>query len=143
MLEMMNMVCYQVMGGDLAISEAAQAGQLELNVMMPVISFNLNFMIEIMGHALKQVRLMCVAGIKANAGRCREYAERSLGLATALAPKIGYSRAAKLAREAQKSDKTIRQLLEGKGILTAGEIDDLLNLDRLAAGSESRRRIKK
>jgi aspartate ammonia-lyase len=143
MLEMMNMVCYQVMGGDLAISEAAQAGQLELNVMMPVISFNLNFMIEIMGHALKQVRLMCVAGIKANAGRCREYAERSLGLATALAPKIGYSRAAKLARQAQKSDKTIRQLLEGKGILTAGEIDDLLNLDRLAAGSESRRRIKK
>ncbi len=139
MLEMMNMVCCQVIGSDLVISQAAQAGQLELNVMMPIISFNLNFMIEIMSHALKQVRVKCIEGIKANIERCRQYAEQSLGLVTALAPRIGYSRASALAREAQQSGKTIRQLLEEKGILTADEIDDLLNLDRLAAPTDSGR----
>jgi aspartate ammonia-lyase len=132
MLEMMNMVGYQVMGCDLTVSAAAQAGQLELNVMMPVISFNLLWMIDIMGHALRQVRTKCIAGIKANVERCREYAEKSLGLATALAPKLGYARAARIARESQESGRTIPDLIRQKRIFTSQEIKEILNLERLA-----------
>ena len=131
MLEMLNMVCYQVMGCDLAVNAAAQAGQLELNVMMPVIAFNLHFMMEIMANALRQVRMGCIKGIRANAARCREYAERTLGLATALTPRIGYARAAEIAREAQKRSRTIRQVIQEKRILTPKEIDALLDFERL------------
>ena len=125
MLEMMNMVCYQIMGCDLAVSAASQAGQLELNVMMPVISFNLNLMIEIMGQALHQVRTRCIAGIKANGERCREYAEKTLGLAAALSPRLGYGLASEIAREAAAKKKTLREIIAEKGILPRDEVDEI------------------
>ncbi len=131
MLEMLNMVCYQVMGCDLTVSQAAQAGQLELNVMMPVISFNLHLMIGIMADALHQVRMKCLRGIKADAARCREYAERTLGLATVLSPRLGYARAADIAAQALKKGKTIREIAEEKGILTAAELEQLFDLEHL------------
>ncbi len=131
MFEMLNMVCYQVMGCDLTVSQAAQAGQLELNVMMPVIAFNLHLMIGIMANALRQVRVKCLLGIKADAARCREYAERSLGLATILSPRLGYARAAEIAAQALKKGKTIRQMAEGRKILTPAELDRLFDLERL------------
>jgi aspartate ammonia-lyase len=131
MLEMMNMVCYQVMGCDLAVCAASQAGQLELNVMMPVIGFNLHLMIEIMGNAIEQVRKRCVEGIKADEERCLEYAEKSLGLATALSPKLGYAHTAEIAREALKRDKTIRTIAVEKGILTRTTAERLLDLKKL------------
>jgi fumarate hydratase class II len=96
-----------------------------------------------MGHTLKQVRLKCIEGIKVKVERCREHAEQSLSLITALAPKIGCSRAAQLARESSKGGKTIRQLLDGKGVLSTDEINDLLNLDSLAGMANVGRRIKK
>jgi len=128
MLEMMNMVCYQVIGCDLAVCAASQAGQLELNVMMPVIGFNLHLMIEIMGNAIEQVRTKCIEGIRANKERCLEYAEKSLGLATALSPKLGYARTAEIAREALRGDKTIRDIALDKGILTRATAERLLDL---------------
>jgi aspartate ammonia-lyase len=131
MLEMLNMVCFQVMGCDLAVCAASQAGQLELNVMMPVIGFNLHLMIEIMGNAIEQVRKRCVEGIKADKERCLEYAEKSLGLATALSPKLGYARAAEIAREALRRDKTIRAIAMEKGILNRAGADRLLDLKKL------------
>jgi aspartate ammonia-lyase len=130
MLEMMNMVCYQVMGCDLVICAASQAGQLELNVMMPVISFNLNFMIEIMGQALLQVRTRCIEGIRADIKRCREYAEKSLGIVTVLSPRIGYARASEIAREAVAKQKTLREIIEEEGIFPKDEVDKILDLER-------------
>ena len=79
---------------------AVQAGQLELNVMMPVIAFNMNFSIMIFGNALKILKEKCVDGITANADRCRHYAESSMGLATALNAFIGYAQAAEIANYA-------------------------------------------
>ena len=131
MLEMMNMVCYQVLGCDLAVCAASQAGQLELNVMMPVIGFNLHLMIEIMGNAIEQVKKRCVEGIKADEERCLEYAEKSLGLATALSPKLGYARTAEIAREALKRDKTIRAIAMEKGILARATAERMLDLKKL------------
>jgi aspartate ammonia-lyase len=132
MLEMMNMVCYQVMGCDLAVCAASQAGQLELNVMMPVVAFNLHLMIEITGNAIEQVRKKCVAGITADKVRCLEYAEKSLGLATVLSPKLGYAQTAEIAREALKRDKTIRDIVLEKEILRRMMAGWLLDLKRLA-----------
>jgi aspartate ammonia-lyase len=131
MLEMMNMVCYQVMGCDLALCQAAQAGQLELNVMMPVVAFNLHFMIEIMGNAVEQVGTKCVEGIQADEKRCRDYAERSLGLAAALSPMLGYNRAAEVTREALKRDQTIRAMAMEKRILNRAQAERLLDLKKL------------
>ena len=131
MLEMMNMVCYQVMGCDLAVCAASQAGQLELNVMMPVVAFNLHLMIEITGNAIEQVRKKCVAGITADKVRCLEYAEKSLGLATVLSPKLGYAQTAEIAREALKRDKTIRDIVLEKEILRRTMAGRLLDLQKL------------
>jgi aspartate ammonia-lyase len=127
MLEMMNMVCYQVIGCDAAISGAVQAGQLELNVMMPVIYFNLSFMIQIMGNALKQVKNRCIDGIQANVERCEMYVKKSLGLAAALSPHIGYDRATKLVNEALVQDKTLTEMILEKGWLDKKRIEEILN----------------
>jgi aspartate ammonia-lyase len=131
MLEMLNMVSFQVMGCDLAVCAASQAGQLELNVMMPVIGFNLHLMIEIMGNAIEQVRTKCIEGIRANKERCLEYAERSLGLATALSPELGYAQTAEIVREALKRGKTVRDIAVEKGILTLTAAQQLLDLKKL------------
>ncbi len=126
-LEMTNMVAYQVIGCDTAIAYAVQAGQLELNVMMPLMSFNLNFMILIMGNALKALAEKCVRGITANKPRCREYAEKSMGLATALNPYIGYAKAAEVAKEALKSGRTIVEIIRRQKILSDAEIAKVMN----------------
>jgi aspartate ammonia-lyase len=143
MLEMMNMVCYQVVGCDLTVSAASQAGQLELNVMMPVISFNLNLIIEIMGQALFQVRTRCIEGIKADRERCRTYAEKTLGLATALSPRIGYALASEIAREAVASKRTLRDTIQERRILPGPEVDELLDLEKMTAPSSGARRSRK
>jgi len=127
MLEMMNMVCYQVIGCDLAVSTAVQAGQLELNVMMPVVSFNLCFMIKILGNSLREVKERCIEGIQANAEHCRMYAEASIGLATALSPAIGYLRAAEVAKEALEKGKTLVEVVEEKGLLSKEELREILD----------------
>jgi aspartate ammonia-lyase len=127
MLEMMNMVCYQVIGCDLVISGAVQAGQLELNVMMPVMAFNLIFMIQIMGNALKQLKEKCIDGIKANVEQCRMYAESSMGLATALSPFLGYDRVAELAKEAFRTGKSLVEVIEEKAIFSKEELKKILS----------------
>ena len=140
MLEMTNMVCYQVMGCDQAVAAAAQAGQLELNVMMPVVSFNLGFMIEILGNAVGELTRRCIAGITAEAARCRDYAERSQGLVTAVSPRIGYALAGDLAREAEKRNLTIRQILEETGDFSPGQIREILDLEKLSEPAPGRRK---
>ncbi|PYP83237.1 MAG: aspartate ammonia-lyase [Blastocatellia bacterium AA13] len=128
MAEMLNMVCFQVIGNDTAIALAAQAGQLELNVMMPVVALNLLTSLRILTNAIAVFRTRCVEGITANRERAEWYAEHSLALVTALSPKIGYAKAAELAKESIKSGKTIRDLLVGDDSFSPAEIDALLDI---------------
>ena len=125
--EMTDMVCFQVMGNDVVIATAAQAGQLELNVMMPVISFNLSMSLTILTNALKVLRERCVDGITANEERCRWYVEHSVSLVTALNPRIGYARAAEIAKRAIAKGKTIRETIEEEGLVTPEELAQVLN----------------
>jgi aspartate ammonia-lyase len=126
--EMVNMVCYQVIGNDLAVAAAAEAGQLELNVMMPVIAHNLVFSTELLTNASRILAERCVAGIQAHAEQCGYWLERSPALVTALAPKIGYAEAAKLAKEAVAKNVTVRQLVIDKGLLKGNELEEVLDL---------------
>jgi aspartate ammonia-lyase len=127
MLEMLNMVCYQVIGCDQTVSGAVQAGQLELNVMMPVIAFNVCFMIEILTNALNQVKILCIEGIEPNVEICQEYAEKSMGLATALSPHIGYSQAAEIAKRSVAEGKSLIEIVLEEGLLTNEEIQKILD----------------
>ncbi len=126
-LEMVNMVAFQVIGSDTVVAFAVQAGQLELNVMMPVMAFNLNFAATIFGNALKVLREKCVAGITVNKEQCQHYAESSMGLATALNASIGYAKAAEVAKEALQSKKTIIQVIREKKILSEAEIKKIMD----------------
>lgn len=126
--EMVNMVCFQAIGNDTAIAAAAEAGQLELNVMMPLIAHDLVFTLEILTNATRVFTERCVAGIEADAAQCAHWLELSPAIVTALAPRIGYAEAAKLAKEAVERKMTVRQLAEEKKLLSAKELDEILDL---------------
>jgi len=128
MAEMMDMVCFQVIGCDTTVLLSAQAGQLELNVMMPVVAFNLLHEFEILKNAIDVFIKYCVTGITANEDRCRAYAEGSMSVVTVLNPHIGYLKAAEIAKEYLTSGKPIRQLVLEKGLLSAEKLDEVFNL---------------
>jgi aspartate ammonia-lyase len=132
MAEMTSMVCFQVMGYDTAIALAAQAGQLELNVMMPLIAYNLIHSIEILGNTLAALTQRCLAGITARRDRCLAYAEGSLALVTALNPHIGYLNAADVAKESLETGKSIRQIVLEKGLLSQEQLAQVLDLERMS-----------
>jgi len=127
MAEMLNMACFQVMGNDTTISYAGQAGQLELNVMMPVIAYNLLNSLEILTGAVKAFTDRCIKGITADEERCAELADRSMALATALAPKIGYEKAAEVAKKAYSSGKSVKDVALKMGLITEKEAKKLLD----------------
>lgn len=129
--ECANMVCFQVVGNDLAVSMASQASQLQLNVMMPVIIYNILFSSKILTNMMNTLAEKCVDGITANRAQCQAYFEKTLGLATALNPIIGYSKAAEVVKESVKLDKPILKTIEDKGILTKTEIKKLFAPERL------------
>ncbi len=126
--EMVNQVCYQALGLDTTVAMAAEAGQLELNVMMPVITHNIVFGVMIVGNATRVFSERCVEGITADAAQCAHWLERSPALVTALAPKIGYAEAAKLAKEAIATGLTVKQLVTERGILKGKELEEILDL---------------
>jgi aspartate ammonia-lyase len=126
--EMTNMVCFQVAGNDRAIAGAAEAGQLELNVMMPVIAHNLLFSMGILENAMRLLAERCVPGIEADEERCAYWLERSPAIVTALAPRLGYAEAARLAKEALERGVTVRELVKSAGLLTPTEVDAILDL---------------
>ncbi|MBI2903200.1 MAG: aspartate ammonia-lyase [Candidatus Methylomirabilis oxyfera] len=127
MAEMLNMVCFQVIGNDLTVSMAVQAGQLELNVMMPVMAYNLHHSIEILKNALRVFIDRCVVGIVADADRCRRYAESSMALATALNTYVGYARAAEVVKRALREKKTIIDVVREEKLLTEEQIAQILD----------------
>ncbi len=120
--EMVNQVCFQVMGNDHTVAMAAGAGQFELNVMMPVLGFNLLWSVEILSSAVDILTTKCITGIEADRDQCELYAANTLGLATALNPCIGYNAAAEVVKEAQSSGKTIADVVLEKGLMTEEEI---------------------
>ncbi len=127
MAEMLNMVCFQVIGNDLTVSMAVQAGQLELNVMMPVMAHNLHQSIEILKNALRVFIDRCIVGIVADADRCRRYAESSMALATALNTYVGYARAAEVVKRALREQKTIIDVVREEKLLTEEQIVQILD----------------
>jgi aspartate ammonia-lyase len=129
--EMLNMVCFQVIGCDTTILMAAQAGQLELNVMMPVVAYNLLHEIEILTNAVNVFNRLCIAKMTANPDRCQEYAEKSMSIVTALNPIIGYSKAAEIAKEYLKSNKSMKELILEKNLLSPEEVDKIFDLSKL------------
>ncbi|MBW8866043.1 MAG: aspartate ammonia-lyase [Acidobacteria bacterium] len=132
--EMVNQVCFQVMGCDATIAIACEAGQLELNVMMPVIAWNALHASTILREAMKVLRVRCVDGIAADEPRARELLERSTAAATALSPYIGYAETAAIAKEAVKTGKTIRELVLERGLLDASQLDAILSVDAMTRG---------
>ena len=126
--EMVNQVCYQSLGLDLTVATAAEAGQLELNVMMPVITHNIVFNVMILGNATRVFAERCIEGLEADAAQCAHWLERSPALVTALAPKIGYAEAAKLAKEALATGLTVKELVTRKKVLEGKELEEVLDL---------------
>ncbi len=127
MAEMLNQVLFHVIGNDTTIVFAAQAGQMELNVMMPVMAYNLLQSIEILTNSLEVFRIKCVDGITAEVDKCREYAEKSVGLATILNTYIGYDNASKIAKESVESGKPIPRLILEKKLMTEDQLQKVLD----------------
>ncbi len=130
-VEMVNQVCYQVMGLDQTVALSAEAGQLELNVMMPVVAHNVLFAMRILTSAVQVLDERCVRGIEADAAMCAHWLERSPALVTALAPKIGYAAAAAMAKESLAKNVTVRQLVEQTGVLKGRELEEVLDLRKM------------
>lgn len=132
--EMLNMACYQVMGNHQTVMLAAAAGQLELNVMMPIIAYNLFQTMDILTNAIKAFTDKCVNGIVANREKAEGWLAKSTVLVTALNPVIGYLKAAEVAKEAMARNVPIRQVVLEKGYLTAEQLDQILNVRAMTEG---------
>jgi aspartate ammonia-lyase len=136
MAEMTSMVCFQVMGYDTAIAFAAQAGQLELNVMMPLIAYDLIHSIEILGNTIDSLARRCLAGITPRRDRCLAYAESSLALVTALNTHIGYLKAAEVAKKSLETGKSIRAIVLESGLMDEAQLASVLDLAQMSKLSE-------
>ncbi|MDT3493288.1 aspartate ammonia-lyase [Bacillus toyonensis] len=127
MAEVINQVAFQVIGNDHTICLASEAGQLELNVMEPVLVFNLIQSISIMNNGFRVFREYCIKGITANEELLKRYVEKSVGIITAVNPHIGYEAASRIAREAIETGKSVRELCLEHGVLTEEELDIILD----------------
>ncbi len=135
-LECLNQICFHVIGADTAVAFAVQAGQLELNVMMPLMAFEVLFSIEILKNFLPIVTAKCIRGIEADAKRSEAYYISSPSLATALNPLIGYARAAEIAKESATSGIPIPELLRQKKLLSEEEIARIFTPEFLAGQAD-------
>ena len=129
--EMVNQVCFQVIGCDATVCAAAEAGQLELNVMMPVIAWNALHASTILGNAMDTLETLCVDGIQADEARCHELLDRSTAVATALSPYIGYAKTAEIAKESVKTGKAIREIVLERGLLDPKQLDRILSAEAM------------
>lgn len=132
--EMLNMAMFQVIGNDTTVLLAGQAGQLELNVMMPIIGYNLFQSMDIIINSVRAFTDKCVRGVQANPEKATGWLAKNAILVTALNPVIGYQKGAEVAKEAMATGKTVREVVLSKGYLTAEEADQLLNVRSLTEG---------
>jgi len=130
--EVVNQVCFRAIGNDLAVTLAAEAGQLQLNVMEPVIADCILESQTMFMNAARTLRVHCVDGVTANEDVCREYIERSIGVVTALNPVLGYDATNELAKEALETGRGIVELVREKGLLSEEEIEAVMDPARMA-----------
>ncbi|WP_286914963.1 aspartate ammonia-lyase [Flavobacterium sp. UBA4197] len=131
--EVMNQVCYRVIGNDLTVTMAAEAGQLQLNVMEPVLTYAIMESMALLANGMDTLRLKCIDGITANVEHCREMVLHSIGIVTALNPYIGYKNSTKIAKEALESGKSVYNLVLEHNILSKEQLDDILNPENMLA----------
>lgn len=140
MAEVINQISFQVIGNDHTISLASEAGQLELNVMEPVLVFNLLQSLTILQNGINVFREYLVEGITANVERCKEYVEKSVGIITAINPHVGYEVSARIAREAMETGRPVREICLKHGILTEEQLNIILDVKEMTepgiAGAE-------
>ena len=129
--EVMNQVCYRVIGNDMCISLASDNGQLELNVMEPVIAYTLFESIRMLENGLDTLRRFCIDGIRANEERCRQLVEHSIGIVTMLNPIIGYKTSTKIAKEAAETGRGVYELVLEHGLLTKEQLDEILKPENM------------
>ena len=129
--EVMNQVCYRVIGNDMAITFASDNGQLELNVMEPVIAYTLFESIHLLENGLDTLRTLCIDGIRANEERCRQLVEQSIGIVTMLNPLIGYKQSTKIAKEAAETGRGVYELVLEHGLLTKDQLDEILKPENM------------
>jgi aspartate ammonia-lyase len=129
--EVVNQVAFEVIGNDLTVTLAAEAGQLELNVMEPIIAYNLFTSLDLLGRACKTLNERCVTGITANREVCRRMVERSIGLVTALNPYIGYEKSTEIANLALKTGGSVYEIVLEKGYLSKAELDEILSPENM------------
>ncbi|MEQ7869485.1 aspartate ammonia-lyase [Chromohalobacter salexigens] len=133
--EAVNQTAYQVIASDLAVTMAAEAGQLQLNAMEPMIVYNLLNAMRMLGEACHMLRTRCIVGIEANRETCARHVEHSIGVVTALVPHIGYANATRIARQALHSGATVRELVIADGLLDPARVDALLSPQAMLAPS--------
>ena len=131
--EVMNQVCYRVIGNDLTVTMAAEAGQLQLNVMEPVLTYAIMESMQLLSNAMDTLREKCIDGITANEAHCREMVLHSIGIVTALNPYIGYKNSTKIAKEALETGKSVYNLVLEHNILSQEQLDDILNPENMLA----------
>lgn len=129
--EVVNQVAYEVIGNDLTVTLAAEAGQLELNVMEPVIAYNLITSLDLLRRACRTLAERCIKGITANRDVCRRMVENSIGLVTALNPYIGYEKSTEIANLALATGKSVYKIVLEKGYLSKAELDDILSPENM------------
>ena len=125
--EVVNQVCFDVIGGDMTVTMAAEAGQLQLNVFEPVIAYRLLRSIETLENSCVVLRKRCVEGITPNPARMRQFVEQSIGIVTALVPQIGYEHATSVAKEALDTGKGVYEIVMARGLLTREQLDRALD----------------
>ncbi len=140
MAEVLNQTCFLVMGLDLTVTLAAEAGQLELNVMEPVMGHALFTSIDSLANVIRLFTERCITGIKANRERCEEMVSNSVGLVTAINPIVGYKNASAVAREAILTGRPVREIVLEKGLLTEEEIDEILSPKALTSMGIAKRK---
>ena len=131
--EVVNQVCFDVIGGDMTVTMAAEAGQLQLNVFEPVIAYRLLGGIQAMTNACTVLRERCIEGISANPDRMRQFVEHSIGIVTALVPVLGYEVSSEIARDALASGRGVYEIVLERGLLTRAQLDQALNPDAMTA----------
>ncbi|MBU3846903.1 MAG: aspartate ammonia-lyase [Candidatus Acinetobacter avistercoris] len=129
--EAMNLVCYQIIANDLAITLAAEAGQLQLNAMEPLIAFKLYESIDLLSKAMQMFQYKCIENIRANAEHCQANVDNSIGIITALNPYLGYETTTRIAKQANESGSSVLALIKAENLLSDQLLDDLLSINNM------------
>jgi aspartate ammonia-lyase len=137
MAECMNMICFQIIGNDLSVSMAVQAGQMELNVMNPVMIHNILESMVLLNNYIPVFIDKCISGIEADEEKCRSYLEKNPSIATFLDPHIGYMRSAEIAKEALKRDMSVKDLVIEKGVMTREQAERVFDIEILIGKKKS------